>query len=225
MPRSRAGHGCRGERGSRHGTSEDASAGWLHRRAENVASLMLAVMFVAFICQIVFRYLLNLPSGWASELTIVMWLWLVLWGAAFVVREDEEIRFDILYSSVRPGRAAGDGDPLRDRAARSSTAIRCRRSWDYVTFMKVQKTSYLDIRFDWLYSIYVLFAVAILVRYVWILLIQAAARHVDRSQPDGERERLMPCDPFTAQRHLHRRARAARPADRARDDLRPRSSI
>jgi hypothetical protein len=35
--------------------------------------------------------------------------------------------------------------------------------------MKVEKTAYLKIRFDWLFSIYVLFAVAIIVRYVWIL--------------------------------------------------------
>ena len=40
---------------------------------------------------------------------------------------------------------------------------------DYVTFMKVQSTAYLKIRFDWLFSIYVIFAVAVLVRYVWIL--------------------------------------------------------
>ena len=40
---------------------------------------------------------------------------------------------------------------------------------DYVTFMKVEKSAYLKIRFDWLFSIYVIFAVAILVRYAWIL--------------------------------------------------------
>ena len=73
---------------------------WLRRRAENLAALMLAIMFVAFILQIVFRYLLDFPIGWTSELTIIMWLWLVLWGAAFVLRESEEIRFDLLYVSV-----------------------------------------------------------------------------------------------------------------------------
>jgi hypothetical protein len=40
--------------------------------------------------------------------------------------------------------------------------------WDYVTFMKVQRTSYLQIRYDWLYSIYVVFAVAIIARYLWL---------------------------------------------------------
>ena len=39
---------------------------------------------------------------------------------------------------------------------------------DYVTFMKVQRTAYLHVRFDWLFSIYVIFAVAAIVRYLWI---------------------------------------------------------
>ncbi len=40
---------------------------------------------------------------------------------------------------------------------------------DYVTFMKVQSTAYMKIRFDWLFSIYVVFAVAAIARYGWIL--------------------------------------------------------
>ncbi len=78
---------------------------WLHRRAENVAAALLAVMFVAFIVQIVFRYLFNFPIGWTSELTVITWLWLVLWGAAFVVKESEEIRFDLIYSARGPPHA------------------------------------------------------------------------------------------------------------------------
>jgi len=39
----------------------------------------------------------------------------------------------------------------------------------YVRFMKVEKTSYLKIPFDWLFSIYVIFLVAVIVRYLWIL--------------------------------------------------------
>ena len=73
---------------------------WLRRRAENVAAAMLGVMFVAFIIQIVFRYFFNFPIGWTSELTVILWLWLVLWGAAFVVKESEEIRFDLISGAV-----------------------------------------------------------------------------------------------------------------------------
>ena len=35
----------------------------------------------------------------------------------------------------------------------------------YVSFMKVEKTSYLKIPFDWLFSIYVIFAVAVIVAW------------------------------------------------------------
>ncbi|HWV91444.1 MAG TPA: TRAP transporter small permease, partial [Burkholderiales bacterium] len=42
-------------------------------------------------------------------------------------------------------------------------------SFDYVAFMKVEKSSYLKIRMDWLFSIYVVFVLAVLVRYLWIL--------------------------------------------------------
>ena len=47
---------------------------WVRRRAENVVALLLAIMFVAFILQIVFRYFLNFPVGWTSELSVVAWL-------------------------------------------------------------------------------------------------------------------------------------------------------
>lgn len=53
---------------------------WLRRRAENVIAGLFAIMFIAFLVQIVFRYLFNFPIGWTSELTVVTWLWLVLWG-------------------------------------------------------------------------------------------------------------------------------------------------
>ena len=73
---------------------------WLRRRAENVAVALLSVMFATFIIQIFARYVLNRPVGWSEEVIITTWLWTVLWGAAFILRESEEIRFDIVYSLV-----------------------------------------------------------------------------------------------------------------------------
>jgi len=145
-----------------------ALGGWLHRRAENIAAGMLAVMFAAFVIQIVFRYVFNFPVGWTSELTVAMWLWLVLWGSAFVLREKEEIRFDLVYRAV--GRR-----PRIAMAVAFAAAIvllygaSLKASFDYVSFMKVEKSSYLKIRMDWLYSIYLVFLVAIIARYLWLL--------------------------------------------------------
>jgi len=74
--------------------------GWLRRRAENVAVALLSLMFACFILQIFFRYVLNNPVGWSEEVIITTWLWTVLWGAAFILDESEEIRFDIIYSNI-----------------------------------------------------------------------------------------------------------------------------
>lgn len=141
---------------------------WLRRRAENVAAAMLAVMFAAFIIQIVFRYFFNFPVGWTSELTVVMWLWLVLWGAAFVLREHEEIRFDLLSGAAgRRGRIAMG--LITALALVVLYGLSLKPSFDYVAFMKVEKSSYLKVRMDWLFSIYIVFVVAVIVRYLWIL--------------------------------------------------------
>jgi TRAP-type C4-dicarboxylate transport system permease small subunit len=158
-----------------------AAAAWLHRRAENIAAGMLAVMFVAFLVQIVFRYFFSFPVGWASELTIVMWLWLVLWGAAFVVKESEEIRFDLLIGAA--GRRARIAMGIVVAVALLVLyGASLKASFDYVTFMKVEKSSYLKIRMDWLFSIYLVFLAAILVRYLWLLWQLARGR--DPLAPD-----------------------------------------
>ena len=117
-------HGRRQVRcASRRVGLNESGAGWLRRRAENVLAALLAVMFVAFIVQIVFRYLLNFPIGWTSELTVIAWLWLVLWGAAFVVKESEEIRFDLIYGAVGPAHAHRHGDRHRRSRSWSCTAL------------------------------------------------------------------------------------------------------
>ena len=141
---------------------------WLRRRAENVAAGLLAAMFLAFVVQVVFRYVFNFPVGWASELTVATWLWLVLFGSAFVLSEKEEIRFDLIYSSVRPRVRIGMAT-VSALALIVLYAASLKASFDYVSFMKVEKASYLKIRMDWMYSIYVVFLVAIIARYLWLL--------------------------------------------------------
>jgi len=141
------------------------ATGLLHRFAEAVAALLLAVIFVAFIVQIALRYLFNWPVGWTTELSLAAWLWLVLWGASFVLKDSEEIRLDLLTARAGP------------RARRAITAVGAvslivlfgmslPATWSYVTFMKVEKSSYLGVRMDVMYSVYVVFVVAVIARCV-----------------------------------------------------------
>ena len=140
---------------------------WLARRAENVAAAMLGVMFAAFLVQIFFRYIMNFPVGWTQELSVILWLWLVLFGAAFVVREKEEIRFDIIYGAVSAN-ARRIMCIITAVALIALYTISLPAVTDYVTFMKVEKTAYLKIRFDWLYSIYIVFVIATICRYIYL---------------------------------------------------------
>ncbi|WP_438752216.1 TRAP transporter small permease [Pararhizobium sp. O133] len=141
--------------------------GWLRRRAEDVSVLLLLAMFIVFMIQIVSRYVFNLPIGWTHEISVVLWIWLVLFGASFIVRDSEEMRFDLIYASV--------GDRARRVMALMTAAVLVilfalglPAAYDYVTFMKVEKTAYLGIRFDWLYAIYIVFAIAMIARHLWI---------------------------------------------------------
>ena len=157
---------------------------WLHARSENLLAAMIATMFVVFIVQIVFRYLLNLPVGWTHEISVVMWLWMVLFGTAFVVRDSEEIRFDILYSAVSP-RVRRGMVLVSALALVALFSVSLPAVVDYILFMKVEKTAYLKIRFDYLYSIYGIFAVVMIVRQLylaWLAVWGRGAEDFDHSK-------------------------------------------
>lgn len=147
----------------------------LARCAEAVAALLLAVIFIAFVLQIALRYLFDLPVGWTAEISLVAWVWLILWGAAFVLREEEEIRIDLVRGLCGP-RMQRILMSLGSIAMVVLFALALPATWDYVTFMKVESSSYLKIRFDWLYSVYVLFAVAVIVRHLRLIVHAIAGR-------------------------------------------------
>jgi C4-dicarboxylate transporter DctQ subunit len=166
-----------------------SAVGWVQRRGENVIAALLGIMFTAFMIQIVFRYFLNLPTGWTTELTLVSWLWLVLFGTAFALKEKDEIRFDIFTSAAGP------------RTRRVMTAIisvaivalygaSLPATVKYVSFMAIEKSSYLNIPLNWLYSIFVIFVVAIIARYLWILW--EALRGGDAEAPGTDEESPAP---------------------------------
>jgi C4-dicarboxylate transporter DctQ subunit len=140
---------------------------WLYRRAENLLAFMLFAMFAAFLLQIAFRYVLNLPTGIPGELSVVLWIWIVLFGAAFVIREEEEIRFDLVLAAAGP-RVRRAMFLAAAAALVALYGISFPAVLDYVAFMKVERTAYLKVRFDWLFSIYIVFVVAVIARYLWL---------------------------------------------------------
>jgi TRAP-type C4-dicarboxylate transport system permease small subunit len=146
-----------------------AAIAWMRRRAENVVAGLLGIMFVAFLVQIVFRYVFNFPIGWTSELSVAAWLYMTLLGSAFWLKQSEEIRFDLLSGRLGP-RGRRVLAVLVAVAAVVLFGMSLPAAYSYVTFMKVERSSYLNIRLDYLYSVYVVFAAAVVVRYAWALV-------------------------------------------------------
>lgn len=141
---------------------------WLRHAADGFCALLLVLMFLCFMAQIISRYVFDRPFGWTDEASVFFWVWGTLWGAAFVIRERNEIRFDIFYSSL--------SEKTRARAA-VITGICCialftvslPATYSYVRFLKVERAAYLPIRLDYLYSIYVIFVVAAIARYLLVV--------------------------------------------------------
>lgn len=140
---------------------------WLHSGAEGVAGLMLLAMFVTFLLQILSRYVLNAPFGWTLELCLLLWVWLVFWGNAFVVRDSDHVTFDLLYVAA----------PHRVRRVLSlvaALAIALGLLWsflptaDWIDFLRRKRSATLPgVRMGYVYSIYLLFLVAVAARYLW----------------------------------------------------------
>ena len=141
---------------------------WLNRRAENVSALLMAVLFVAFLIQVAARYVFNSPVSWAHELSVIAGIWIILWGTGFVTRESDNIRFDMIYGSVSP-HTRRIFDMVASLALIIIFVVGFPSAWSYVQFMKVESTAALHIRYDLVFSVYILFAVAMIVRHLLIL--------------------------------------------------------
>lgn len=141
----------------------------LRRIAEGISALLLLAMFLSFMVQIISRYIFNHPFGWTDEVSVLCWVWCVLWGAAFVLRERDEVRFDLIYSSASE-KTRCIFTVITGIAAIVLFGVALPAVVSYVLFLKVEKSAYLGIRLDYLYSIYIVFSVAAVVRYaalVW----------------------------------------------------------
>src|SRR5210317_1590759 len=127
---------------------------------------MLAAMFITFVLQIFSRYILLEPFGWTLELCLTLWVWIVFWGNAFIVRERDHVSFDIRYLSV-PQR------PRQILALISAAAIAIAMAWsflptwDYIDFLKIKKSATLKIPMRTIFAIYGLFMVVVALRYAW----------------------------------------------------------
>ena len=153
--------------------------------AEAVAAALMAAMFGTFILQVLIRYTariewvaVNLPwlqpinFSWTLEFCLAAWVWLIFWGNAFVVRNQDHVTFDILYLAVPPRVRRGFAI-VTGLAIAIGLLASISPTWDRFMVLRLKKTATLgDLFGDWIrmrdiYMIYIVFLFAVSARYLW----------------------------------------------------------
>lgn len=113
------------------------------------------------------------PFGWTLELCLILWVWIVFFGCAFLVRESDHVKFDVFYLSA-PRRAQRVMALITAFAIVVGMAWAFLPTWDYIDWMKIRKTTTVRNPFSGqkiplrtIFSIYAIFMLAIIVRYAW----------------------------------------------------------
>ena len=72
---------------------------WCKKAADHFGGFLFVSLFVVFIVQVVARFVFNKPLPWTDELAVVLYVWVILWAAAFIVPEREHVMFDLVWNA------------------------------------------------------------------------------------------------------------------------------
>lgn len=143
------------------------------RLTEAIAGGMLAAIFLIFLLQILLRYFFT-PAGWTLELIGILWVWVIFFSCAFIVRERDHVKFDIIYLSV-PMRVRQVFAMLAAAAIVIGMLYSFLPTWDYIDWMKIRKTATVRNPFSGekiplrtVFSIYAVFMLVVAARYGWL---------------------------------------------------------
>jgi TRAP-type C4-dicarboxylate transport system permease small subunit len=134
----------------------------LRRGAELAAALLFAAMFVAFVIQVISRYVFDAPVSWTLEICSITYVWIVFFAAGTIVTARQHITFDMLYGALSPS--------SRRLAAIFTTAsvlvifVVCLPPvLGYIRFVARMHTLILDIRLDFIYSCFGIFMIGTII--------------------------------------------------------------
>ncbi len=128
--------------------------------------LLFALLFLVFVVQVLARFGLNRPLAWTDEAAVILYLWAILWGAALVCRDRENVAFDLLYQKAGPRLQ-------RVMALAACALIGGLAAWglpgslDYIHFMRRESTPVLGLPFNWVFAPFALLLLALALRYAW----------------------------------------------------------
>lgn len=136
---------------------------WLKSGANAVGGGLFLTLFCVFVIQVTARFGFNKPLAWTDELAVILYVWIILWAAAFVVPEREHVVFDLLWNSAsqRTRQVMQMTGHLLIGGLALCAIPAC---WDYVYFMKREGTPVLGLPFMWVFLPFVFLLVALVFR-------------------------------------------------------------
>lgn len=138
----------------------------LKRGVELICAALFAVMFIAFLIQVFSRYVLNDPVAWSMEVALLAYLWIIFIAGATIVRIEDHISFDTIYQSVKP-KSKRILTLITSAVILLAFLFALPANYDFVTFMAIDTTSILAIRFDIVFSCFLIFMAAVILRMIY----------------------------------------------------------
>ncbi|MDB5778215.1 MAG: Tripartite ATP-independent periplasmic transporter, DctQ component [Polaromonas sp.] len=136
---------------------------WLQKSANVIGGGLFLTLFIVFVIQVTARFGFNKPMAWTDEAAVILYVWAILWAAAFVVPEREHVVFDLLWNSVSQ-RARQVMQIVGNLMVGGLALWGIPASWDYVHFMAREGTPVLGVSFMWVFLPFVLLLAALVVR-------------------------------------------------------------
>lgn len=136
-------------------------AGWKNL-TEGVAAAAFALMFAAFIIQIVSRYVFNKPVAWSLELCAIGYVWVVFWSCGLIVKERQQIVFDVVYQALGPRTRRGIAI-LNTGVMGLVFLAALPGTLDYVWFLRRRASMMLQIPMHIVYLCFAIFMIAVVV--------------------------------------------------------------
>jgi TRAP-type C4-dicarboxylate transport system permease small subunit len=137
----------------------------LRQVADCVACTMFAAVFLIFNYKIFTRYFEHDEAVWADEVLVVLFVWIIFWANAFLVRDKEQITFDLIYRLLPP-RAQRTVALARVILIGGIFAWALPGSLDYIRFLWREHTPVLNLPLDYVYSCFGLFLIAVIIRAI-----------------------------------------------------------
>ncbi|MDR1862354.1 MAG: TRAP transporter small permease subunit [Treponema sp.] len=120
-----------------------------------------AVMFVTFIMQVFFRYIVRRPLTWSMEVIAIGFVWTVVFGACYTMRLKSHVKFTMIYDRLPPVPAAvirTAGNSIIAAAFASLVVA----SYKYSFFIGFQKTSVFRISYTFIFLPFVYFLCSVI---------------------------------------------------------------